>query len=58
MDNKNIKKNEMPPSAGLACGLHLIIVSVEFLMPRLDANFKSNPFIKNESTTVLIKYEP
>ncbi len=55
MDNRNIRKNEIPPKEGFAWGLHLIRDSEEFLMPRVDTNFKNNPFIKKESKTVHIK---
>ena len=35
----------MPPNDGFACGLHLIMSSEVFLIPKVDANFKNKLFI-------------
>ena len=57
MEIKKIRKNEIPPNEGLASELHLINDSLGFRIPRVDANFKNNPFIMKERMNVLKKYE-
>lgn len=54
---EKLKKEEkiIPPKAGLAIGLHLMMVSSVFLIPKERANFRNKPFTKNDSRTALIK---
>jgi hypothetical protein len=55
IENKKMMKNEIPPRAGFDVELHLIMVSLVFLIPRFLENFNKNRLIISENNSDAMK---